>query len=455
VPAVGASVTVNVADTSWMTVGEVLWIGNANGSGNAGAMRITAKTSTSVTLVNLGSSNPAVGDMLKSQYDQDNSGIVDAAESVPDIAIARVISQRTRGYSSIGNSTFEVNQRAVASVTTGTSLNQWVQDRWLFSKNGGTKQYGIGQGSAPTGGWHIPGTSFRVSNNTNYITLNTAQASLAAGDVDYLYQTVEGPNLRELIDDVHSISILCMTNVTGGLKFAVSLRDASAGATYSLVKLCTIPVPNVQTLITLPNIPVFPTAGAFSLTSGTVGYVFSICVSCGTTFMTPANDVWVNSNVVGAIGMDQLCTKPTGSYLYLGFAQHEPGPICTSPIDKPFSGANGNLEECQRFYTKSYAYGTVAGTAAGANQVMGTVVANQHCYLYAAFKKVMAKIPTVIGYSPATGAVNTVRDVTANADRATTGTASPADSGFSGFTISTQNAATAMYQYHYTADTGW
>lgn len=53
VPSVGSSVTVPVADTSWVVVGEVLYIQDAGGSGVAGAMQVTAKTSNSLTLLNI------------------------------------------------------------------------------------------------------------------------------------------------------------------------------------------------------------------------------------------------------------------------------------------------------------------------------------------------------------------------------------------------------------------
>jgi hypothetical protein len=52
VPTVGSSVTVNVNDTSWVALGETLWVQDAGGAGVAGAMQVTAKTSSSLTLLN-------------------------------------------------------------------------------------------------------------------------------------------------------------------------------------------------------------------------------------------------------------------------------------------------------------------------------------------------------------------------------------------------------------------
>ena len=86
----------------------------------------------------------------------------------------------------------------------------------------------------------VPGTSFRISAKQLGATLTAQQGSLAAGDYYGLAQHVEGSALRELFNDVTSISLLVLLSVAG-LNFSVSLRDSPA--TKSLVKLCTIPAP--------------------------------------------------------------------------------------------------------------------------------------------------------------------------------------------------------------------
>lgn len=53
VPAIGSSVTVNVNDTSWVALGEILWIQDATSPGVAGPMQVTAKTSNSLTFLNI------------------------------------------------------------------------------------------------------------------------------------------------------------------------------------------------------------------------------------------------------------------------------------------------------------------------------------------------------------------------------------------------------------------
>ncbi len=69
VPAIGATVVVSVADTSWVAVGEIVYVQDANGVGAAGPLQVTAKTTTTLTLLNLavstgGGGTPSSGVMI-------------------------------------------------------------------------------------------------------------------------------------------------------------------------------------------------------------------------------------------------------------------------------------------------------------------------------------------------------------------------------------------------------
>ena len=169
--------------------------------------------------------------------------------------------------------------------------------------------------------------------------------------------------VRELINDVHSISLLVYSSVAG-LKFSVALRDPTDA--NSLVNLCTIPTANTWTLITLPNLPVWPAGGNFSILPGAQGYNLTVTLACGSTYMAPAAGTWQTGLFLGAPGMSSWVASPVNSTFFLAFVQHEPGALCTTLMDKPFSQ---NLDECLRYYQKTYAYGTKPGTAIDANAV--------------------------------------------------------------------------------------
>lgn len=61
VPPVGSIVTVMVEDSSWATVGEIVWVQDANAPGVAGPMKITGLTSSSLTLLNIATSTGGAG----------------------------------------------------------------------------------------------------------------------------------------------------------------------------------------------------------------------------------------------------------------------------------------------------------------------------------------------------------------------------------------------------------
>jgi hypothetical protein len=83
VPTVGSTATVNVADASWIVVGQLLYFDTAGGGpGLAGALVVQAKAGNQLTVLNPTPPAPPPGDMLKSVYDTDGDGVVDAAESV-------------------------------------------------------------------------------------------------------------------------------------------------------------------------------------------------------------------------------------------------------------------------------------------------------------------------------------------------------------------------------------
>lgn len=372
---------------------------------------------------------------------------VDGTNHCQDLASAiapTIWSARLRSFNAIGNPNFEVAQRnngAIVNVAGAT----FTEDRWAAGKVGAT----IGmQGQRGVAAVTIPGSSYAISCCYMRLGSSATQASLAASDYFQFYQYIEGPRWRELMSDVHSISLLVRSSVAG-LKFGVALRDVPT--TKSLVKLCTVPAANTWTLITLPNLPVFPSAN-FVFSPGSIGYMFSISLAAGSSFITPANDTWQNGTFIGAVGQDNFAGKPLSSTFDLAFVQHEPGAFCTSLMDRPFIE---NFDDCLRYFCKTYDYGTPIGQAnavGGLINIQGPSASN--ILGSWPFKKMMAKIPTVTCYSFTTGTINMVRDVTAATDRAVSSTGGGMNA-LNAVILGTAAAANARLDWHYTADTGW
>ena len=356
----------------------------------------------------------------------------------------QIWSIRQRTFSSIGNSTFEVDQRNVFSAIANVP-NGMVQDRWGISTGGTLRaSWQANQGQTIV----VPGTSFQISQAQVNIQSTTAEASLAAGSLFAFYQNVEGPSWRELANDVTSISVLVYCTVAG-FKFAVSLRNGAQ--TVSLVKLCTIPNANTWTLITLPNIPK-PTSGSFPLTPGSNAYALGVCLGSGTTYIAPSVDVWNTGNFLGAPGMSNLFAT-TGNTFIIGFIQHEPGPVCSTLIDYPFSQ---NYRDCLRYYSKSWDLGTAVGTSTDAGLTSCNYSGGSSSFLpiNLRFPVPMAKAPGVNIYSR-TGVQSQVILIGSSLTSGISGLSAVSQRGVPFATLSATQAAQDWTMYHYASDTGW
>jgi hypothetical protein len=363
------------------------------------------------------------------------------------VPAANIWSVRLRSYNAaIGNPSFEVDQANVGSLLTNAAGGARLADRWFWNKVG-TMAVNSQQLSAII---PVPGTNFAISTNYLRLTLTGQEASLGASDFISLYQFLEGPQFRELINDVHSIQVLVRSSVAP-LKFGISLADFTT--TKSLTKLATISTANTWTILPFPNLPIFP-AGNFTTAPGTAGQIVRITLAAGSSRTNTANDVWVtNSGTPGALGQDNWCAQAVNATFDIAFVQWEPGPLCTTLIDKPFQQ---NYDECLRYYQKTYDYETAIGTATGTGILIlfpGTGAA----FGPVRFHKPMAKIPTLTAYNHATGAANSTRLSGTGTDYTVSGFSSPGKAGYYGIAVTSAPAPTVGQGYwlHHTADTGW
>jgi hypothetical protein len=363
---------------------------------------------------------------------------------LPTASDSEIWNVRLKSFNAIGNPSFEIDQRNVGNAV--ANANGFVSDRWSVAK-AGTLVLSGQQVAATAGDGLIPGTNFKISRSFLRVTLTTAQATLGATDTINIAQSVEGPSWRELSSDVHSVSLLVRSSVAG-FKFSVRLCDVAT--TKSLVKLCTIPSAGVWTLIQLPNLPVWP-AGNFVSTPGAVGYSFLINLGAGTTYTAPAADTWQNGTFNAAPGASNFASNATGATFDVAFVQHEPGATCSTFIDKPFTQ---NLDECLRYFQKSWPYATAVGGAIYQGAVgpfvgVSTTAANGGI----PFPKRMAKAPTVAFYAPNSGAANACTD--GNTATALAMNASVTSEGGIFQLGSTAITAGHVYSVQFTADTGW
>jgi hypothetical protein len=360
----------------------------------------------------------------------------------------QIYSVRLRSFNAVGNPTFEVDQRNVGGTVSGPSGNLII-DRWKYG-GAGTYNLTAGQQSATLPDGCIPGTSFRISRSLLRTTVTTAEPTLGASDSLQLFQIIEGPQFRELSNDVHSVSILCRSNVAN-LKFGLTLQDQTGA--YALGSLCTLGAANTLTLITLPNLPIWASGGTFVTTPGALAYSIIVVLAVGASKMLPAANVWQSgaAGLVGVPGQSNFVAA-AGNTFDLMFFQHEPGPNCTVLQDKPF---RQNLDECLPYYDKSYDYGAKPGTVVTNGLISTLCNANWGPTNWTPFKKRMSKAPTINLWAGSSGTANAIRDATANIDRGLTSISSIGETGFGNINPNSTNSSITYYTYHYVADTGW
>jgi hypothetical protein len=360
-------------------------------------------------------------------------------------------SMRLRSFNAIGNPNFEIDQRNVGNISTDPSVMPI--DRWIYQR-AGTHSISLQQMAGTASDVFIPGTNFRISRSFYRITLKTTQASLGANDYMLLTQQVEGPQLRELQYDVHSLSVLVRSSVAG-LSFGLSIRDGGP-TTKSLTKLATIPSANTWTLLIFPNLPVFA-SGNFGLLPGSLGYVLTFCLAGGSSYTNPINDTWQNSTSPGAIGQSNFAASPVNSTFDIGFVQHEPGPVCSTLIDCPFGQNYDGPMGCLRYFQKTYAYATALGTvtATGCADAVVSSASLAWSICTRGFQKPLAKTPSLSVWDSNNGAANGVFNNSKGTHLSQNGLSGYSEKSFGAISVTPAQALGDWLSFHYIADTGW
>jgi hypothetical protein len=358
----------------------------------------------------------------------------------PTIWIAR------RSFNAIGNPTLEVDQRNVGGPIPG---NGFSVDRWVTNYSPTMNTW---NGQQTSGLITVPGTNFAITNKFLRLTNGGVVTPVPAAGFLYHQQSVEGPMLREIINDIHSVQALVRCS-QAGFKFSVILQTPAP--IYSLTALCTIPNANTWTLITIQNLPLWTGSGGSVLTPGGLGYYLIISLAAGSTYTSPSNLTWLNGNFTGASGQSNFLAT-NGTTFDIAFVQHEPGPVCSGLMDKPFSQ---NYDECLRYYCKSYDYAVKPGTVTGVNEVFllnpNPAIANSNLVSNIWFPKPMAKSPTMNNWGPTTGVFNAVWDPGASLDRGVSTYGGLGSRGCGGINLASALTAGWFGLTHYSADTGW
>jgi hypothetical protein len=245
------------------------------------------------------------------------------------------------------NGDMRISQRGTTFATLDPASGTYTLDRWQFA-GGSAGRVTIAQSSA------VPNNTFSSS---LYGDVVTADTSIAASDVVFIQQTIEGFNARDLIGTTFTISFWVYSTKTG--VFCVALRNSGADRSY--VAEYTVSASNTWEYKTITVSGGLITSGTWDWTNG-IGFRLAFALACGTTFQTTSG-AWQTGNFIGTSNQVNALDS-TANDFYITGVQLEPGSVAT-PFERRSYGQE--LALCERYYEKSYNLAAVPGTNVGPN----------------------------------------------------------------------------------------
>lgn len=338
-------------------------------------------------------------------------------------AIDYAIQQPSGMKNRIINGKMEIAQRGTSS-----SINGHCLDRWSFNSTGAARSTISQESDAPQG--------FAKSLKA---TVTTADPSLTTTDMHSIAQRIEGYNISDLIGRALTLSFWVKASKQG--VYSVSFKNETS--TKSYVTTYTILSANTWEFKTITISSGLFASTVWNTSSG-LGLSVIFMQSSGPTRATSTLDTWIDGDYISSTSQVNL-TDVVGATWALTGVQLEAGEVAT-PFENRLYGQELSL--CQRYYSKSYAVGTVPGTATAVGSVT-YLFGTDSTYGVASsirFPHEMRSAPTVNIYDMA----GTIGKVTRGVNGAS---GSVNDLGSSGCTLVFHGGVSAgLFQAHYVAD---
>ena len=271
----------------------------------------------------------------------------------------------------------------------------------------------------------------------------TADAAVAAADLLFVRHRVEGFNIRGIVGRTVTLSFWVKSTKTG--TFCVNINNT---ADRSYVMEYTVNVASTWEKKSL-TFRLSDQGGTWDYVNG-VGLDILWILMAGTDNHTTPN-VW-GSSLIRATSNQVNAVDSTNNDWFIYGAQLELGPTATELEQVPMPEL---MELCQRYYEKSYNAtvdpATITNVGAQSNYLTGLPSATYAAGQIVQFKTRKRTTPTMVIYSPATGATGKVRDTVAGAD-VNSGTDYIGESGCQVFSTANGAATSVSLQFHYSAN---
>ena len=299
------------------------------------------------------------------------------------------------GRNLIINGAASVNQRGDS---TGVTASQY----------GGPDRFKLGIATAGTFDISQSSTAPNGFANSYKLDCTTADASLAAGDLVAAQTRIEGQDLQQLkkgTSDAESVtlSFFVRSNKTG--TYVAELLDnhnnRQVTKTYTISSANTFEYKS----ITFPA----DTTGAFN-DNNSNALTILWWLAAGTNYTSgTATGSWAASTAANrAVGLNVNIADSTSNEWLITGVQLEVGSVATDFENEPYSVT---LQKAQRYYQQSYDDNTAPGTVTPAGCIIARASSGNQ-YLVELIRRnivTMRTTPSVVSYSPNTGAADKVR----------------------------------------------
>ncbi len=206
-------------------------------------------------------------------------------------------------------------------------------DRWLFGNTSAAVLTASQQADVP---------SDNEFQNSLRLAVTTADASIAAGDVTWWQQRIEGYNVRDLISRTFALSFWVRSSKTG--THCVCLMNSAADRSY--VAEYTVSAANTWEKKTITVSGGLITAGTWNWTNG-IGLNVQFVLACGSNFQTTAG-AW-QTGAFYATANQVNCLDTIGNIFAITGVQLEVGSVATPFEHRPIGM---ELALCQRYYQR-------------------------------------------------------------------------------------------------------
>ncbi len=249
------------------------------------------------------------------------------------------------------NGKMEIAQRGTSFAAIASS--SYSLDRWVFGNTSSAVLTASQQTDVPIGNEFQSSLRFAVT---------TADSSIAAGDVCWVSQRIEGYNARDLIGRTFTLSFWVRSSKTG--VHCVALKNSSANRTY--LAEYTVNVADTWEQKSIAITGGLITAGTWDWTNG-VGLRVDFALACGTTFQAPpgswqTGDFYTTSSQVN-------CLDTIGNVFAITGVQLEVGSVATPFEHRPYGM---ELALCQRYYRVLCTPGVNAQYVIGSGMMLST-----------------------------------------------------------------------------------